>query len=121
MPQCEVEYFETATRCPVQEFLDSLETKERKRVLWAIDLLSDYGSDLVLLGRDHAAYLRDKIFELRVRSRHKRFRVFYFFFDGDRVILTHGIVKKTGKVPESEIDKALACREYYFGQHTRGD
>jgi len=122
MPQCEVEYFETPThRCPVKELLDSLEVKERKRVLWTIDLLSHYGWELHSSDRDHAAHLRDKIYELRVRVRHKRFRVFYFFFDRDKVILTHGIVKKTGKVPDSEIDKAIACREYYFSRYTQGD
>jgi phage-related protein len=115
MHSCEVEYYEmTSSRCPVCEFLDELELKERRRVLWAIDLLSEYGWRLVSLGRDHAAYLRDDIFELRVRSRHRRFRVFYFFFEGDRAILTYGIAKTTGKVPESEIDRAVAYRMDYL-------
>jgi phage-related protein len=40
--------------------------------------------------------------------------VFYFFFEGDRAILTHGIAKTTGKVPESEIDRAVAYRMDYL-------
>jgi phage-related protein len=119
MSRCEVEYYESVTnRCPVQDLLNSLEVKERKRLIRGINLLNQYGSELVLLGRDHAAHLRDKIFELRVRTRHKRFRVFYFFFDRDKAILTHGVVKKTGRVPDSEIERAIAYRQDYFRRHT---
>ena len=32
------------------------------------------------------------------------------------VVSTHGMVKKTGKVPKAEIEKARQIRTDYFGQ-----
>lgn len=35
------------------------------------------------------------------------------------VISTHGIVKKTGKIPKKEIDKAERIRKEYYKQKTK--
>ena len=38
-------------------------------------------------------------------------RILYFFVVGERVIITHGFVKKTKKTPSREIAKAKRIRE----------
>lgn len=33
--------------------------------------------------------------------------MFYFFYSGQRIIVTNGFIKKTQKTPRGEIEKAL--------------
>lgn len=59
----------------------------------------------------YSRYLEDGIFELRIVQGSDIIRVMYFIAVGDRVILTHGFVKKTQRTPRSEIDRAKSLRE----------
>lgn len=88
--------------------------KERAKVLAAVDLLEEEGPNLY---RPYADYLRDGVHELRVRVSRVRYRVLYFFWDRRDIVLTHGITKKTGRVPETEIDRAVRCREDWLRRH----
>ena len=97
---------------PAEEFLDRLTDEEAVRIDRKIGRLEECGPDL---RRPDADHLRDKICELRMRCRKVHVRLFYWR-DGNRFILSHGIKKKTGKVPDSEIDKAIAYREDYLAQ-----
>ena len=58
----------------------------------------------------------DGIFELRAQSGNNISRVLYFFFVGNKIILTHGFIKKTQKTPREEIDKAKAYRKDFYKQ-----
>jgi phage-related protein len=100
-----VEFYKKANgRCPTEEFLDSLENEEKVFIRRAIQRLEEYG---YALKRPHAAPLRDHIFELRKRTHQGNIRLLYFFFDSEKIIITHGFKKKSGKVPDNEIDKAI--------------
>lgn len=48
-----------------------------------------------------------------------QYRLFAFWDKRDKeetlVVSTHGLIKKTGKVPKSEIEKAEKKMEDYFG------
>jgi phage-related protein len=63
--------------------------------------------------RSKAKHLDDGIFELRAKVGSNSTRVLYFFFVGQRVVITNGFVKKTQKTPKAEIEKAKAYRESY--------
>ena len=97
-------------RCPIEEFLDNLQPEEQVRTNWHIDRLEEMGPGLP---PQWAHHLDDGIFELRIRCRSVRLRVLYFQ-DGSRFVLTHGFKKKTGAVPQSEIDRAFDSRRDYF-------
>ena len=56
-------------------------------------------------------YLEDGIYELRTSQGSNITRVLYFFVVGERVILTHGFVKKTQKTPPREIERAKKARD----------
>lgn len=43
----------------------------------------------------------------------------YFFAVGERMILTHGFVKKTQKTPSREIDKAKKIRADWRNRNER--
>ena len=43
------------------------------------------------------------------------YRVFFIFDEGYIVILFNGFQKKTQKIPQKEIDKAMKIKEAYYG------
>lgn len=90
--------------CPVQEFLDSLTDRERAKAAKLMVILSEEGPNLK---RPYGAFLRDGIHELRIQFSKSDYRILYFFYERDNIIMTHGFTKKHDKVPNSEIDKAL--------------
>jgi len=100
----QVVYYEREDgKCPVVNFLDGLNRQERAKALAAIDLLEEEGPNL---RRPYADYLKDDIYELRVRVSKVRYRIFYFFHDGQNIVLTHGFKKKVRQVPQTEINRA---------------
>lgn len=73
-----------------------------------LELLEEMGSQL---GMPFSRHLDDGIFELRTVQGSNITRVLYFFVVGERVILTHGFVKKTQKTPLREIARAKRIRD----------
>jgi phage-related protein len=112
-----VEFYRKANgRCPTEEFLDSLTSDEKVFVKRAIQRLEEFG---LQLQRPHAAPLRDHILELRKRTHQGNIRLLYFFFDGEKFIITHGFKKKTSAVPADEINKAIEFRKDYLNRVKR--
>lgn len=95
---------------PAKEFILSLDTKMRAKMLRTIMLLADNGP---MLREPYSKPLEDGIFELRVKVGSDISRVLYFFFVGRRVILTNGFVKKTQKTPAAEIERAKRYRDEF--------
>lgn len=112
-----VEFFELPSgRCPVYQFLATLNNKTDLPYIDHIFSLSEeYGYELQ---RPHSAPLRDKILELRVSTKTAKFR-FLYFFDNRKIIITHGFKKKTRKVPNRQIEKAIEYRNIYFERRKR--
>jgi phage-related protein len=110
----EVEYYiKPNGRCPVEDFLKKLSLKtDIPFVVKAFERLEQFGH---YLDRPHSAYLRDKIYELRIRTQRGQLRFLYFFFEEDHIVITHGFHKKTGTVPDNEIKKAIGFMNSYFG------
>lgn len=75
-----------------------------------IKLLRERGHDL---DRPYAAYLRDDIYELRWRFEKRHFRILYFFHERNAVVLTNALIKKSGPVPEENIDRAVRRKQIY--------
>lgn len=57
--------------------------------------------------------LKKGLYELRPGSN----RVFFFFFDGNTIVLLHGFKKKSQKTPKIEIDNALDEMQDYKRRH----
>ena len=98
---------------PALEFLDSLDKKMRAKMLRTIQLLADNGTDL---REPYSKSLGDGIFELRAKVGSDITRVLYFFFVGQKIILTNGFVKKTAKTPQLDIDRAKRYRAEYISR-----
>ncbi len=92
---------------PVKQFIDSLDYKMKAKIFRRLELLEEYGPEL---GMPFSRHLSDGIFELRTVQGNNITRILYFFVIGKKIILTHGFVKKTQKVPQKEIEKARKLR-----------
>ncbi|MCM1166484.1 MAG: type II toxin-antitoxin system RelE/ParE family toxin [Lachnospiraceae bacterium] len=120
MQNNEIIFYRTAQKeCPMLEFLNGLDMKMRAKVTRTVDLLRDNGG---ALREPYSKPLTDGIFELRIKVGTNITRVLYFFVIGNKIVLTHGFVKKTQKTPPAEIDRAKRCRaDYLSRQHENDD
>lgn len=107
----EIDFYNTEDgTCPLQEYLVSLEPKLLAKTLRTIDLLENNG---ISLRGPYSEPLGDGIFELRTKQGSDITRVLYFFFVGNKVVLTNGFTKKTQKTPKSEIELAKKYKADY--------
>ena len=104
-------YKTEAGKSPVTDFINGLSKESRKKLYSAIAYLKEKGTEL---HRPQSALLRDGIRELRVQLQGKNTRTLYFFEFDDYIILTHAFLKNTQKVPDKEIDRALAYKRDFL-------
>ena len=95
---------------PVSDFLDKQNSKVQTKIIKHVSLLAKEGRNL---RRPYEDYLRDGMYELRVKFSPNEYRMLYFFFQRTDIVITHGFVKKTDQVPESEVLKALKYKLDY--------
>ena len=99
-------------KCPVKDFLDSLPEKVFQKVSWVLMLLTE-------LDKIPSSYFKkmvnsDDIWECRIIFGSNSYRIFCFFHNGSVIILTHGIIKKSQKIPKNEIRKAEAFKSDFI-------
>ena len=116
MPPTELLVFREANgRIPMQDWLDLLPSKARAKCLAYMRLLAASGHEL---RRPVADFLRDGIYELRPSYRGVGYRILFFFYRQDAVVLSHGIVK-TQKVPDIDIQRAIRRRNLVRAEPAR--
>jgi phage-related protein len=112
LPRTEVLIFAEADgTSPLLQWLDDpreASKKARDKCIAKIERLAEQGHEL---RRPDADYLRDAIYELRIRLGHVNYRILYFFHE-QRAVLTHGFTKE-GAVPDREIDLAITRRKLF--------
>ena len=95
-----------------REFLWSLSEKDRDKVIFNIDK-SKVKNDKELFKK-----LKGEIWEFRTLFNKTYYRIFAFWDKENTnetlVLTTHGIIKKTDKIPDKEIEKAENIRKQYF-------
>jgi hypothetical protein len=121
MPVTEVVYYREADgSVPVLNWLEEIGRRDRRAVekcAARIELLRQHGNEL---RRPLADYLRDGIFELRVRVSRVQHRLLYFFHGRNVVVLAHGLTKEKN-IPNADIDRALTRKRAFEcapGRHT---
>ena len=98
------------------EFLDNLDEKPRDKIIYNLNK-AKFSKDKELFEK-----LQGEIWEFRTLFKKMHYRLLAFWDKSERidtvVITTHGIIKKTGKTPQSDIDKAERIRKLYLKQKT---
>lgn len=91
-------------------WLDALPRKVQYKWEARFELLEQFGFEL---RRPVCDYLRNDIYELRLRNVTVQYRVLYAFVGKNAVLLSHGCSKE-GKVPEAEIKRAIINLNNYL-------
>ncbi len=92
-----------------KEFLDTLDDKTRKKVIYNIWKSRDVNDPELFKKLD------SNIWEFRTKFQAKQIRLLAFWDKTETlVVATHGFIKKTLKTPKSEIEKAEKIRKQYF-------
>ncbi len=111
-------FYKTADgRCPVHDFLDSLQSKVAQKVTWVLNLLEDL--DIVPSSYFKKLVGSEEIWECRIQFGSNAYRIFCFFVDNSVVVLTHGFIKKSQKTPKSEIERAESYRRDFLKRRSR--
>jgi phage-related protein len=111
-------YEEKNGSCPVQEFLDSRDVKNRRKIISLIQYLQQMG---INLPRPYSDILTDGIHELRIKLSGEETRTLYFFCFENYIVLTHTFIKTTEKVPYNEIKKAIQYREDFINRYKKNN
>lgn len=82
----------------IEIFIQKLEKPTIAKTLRTIDLLEIFGPRL---GMPHSKKVSHKLFELRIRGK-QEIRLLYTFRKNSVVIL-HGFIKKSQKIPQKEL------------------
>lgn len=100
-----------------KDFLERVDEKARDKIIyniWKARSLTDKG----LFKK-----LQDEIWEFRTKHNKTYYRLFAFWDKTDKidtvVISTHGLIKKTDKIPKREIEHAEKLREKYFNNKAK--
>lgn len=106
-PKFKVEFLEEAF-----EFLESLDEKAREKIIYNITK-ARFSNDNDLFKK-----LTEEIWEFRTLFNKTQYRLFAFWDKSEKthtvVISTHGLIKKTDKTPQGDLDKAERMRKEYF-------
>ncbi len=95
---------------PLLEWFDKLSGKVQDKCRLRIERLTEMGHEL---RRPEADYLRDGIYELRVRHQSVNYRMLYFFYGQTAAVLALGLQKERIVSPKA-IDLAVRRKEKFM-------
>lgn len=91
-------------------FFVKLDKKVKDKVIWTLELIED----IEIIPSKYLKFLRNDIYEVRIKQGSNIYRVLCFFDKNKLVILMNGFQKKTQKTPDGEIEKAILIRKKYL-------
>lgn len=95
------DFYEDEDGCaPVEDFLAGLSREHKAKALAIIRLLEEEGPTLPF---PYSSQVRGKIRELRTQQGKDKIRILYFADRRRFFILLHGLLKRTGRLPEEDI------------------
>lgn len=96
-------YLTSNGRSPVEEKIEKLAKPDQAKIYAHISMLEKYGKRLNM---PTVRRIDGKLKELRITISPGKYRIFFFFHDGDDFYLLHGILKKVQKTPKKDINTA---------------
>jgi phage-related protein len=94
------------------EFYNALHSKDQEKVDFVLEFIR-------IVDRVPSKFLKHlegttALYEIRILSRGKTYRIFCFFDEGNIVVLINAFQKKTDKTPKSELYLAEKLRKQYL-------
>ena len=113
MPQTTIVFYKEADgEVPVLDWLRALRRRDRRAYaacIARIQRLAVLGHELHRLEAD---YLRDGIYELRIRRGRVQHRLLYCFHGQRLAVLAHALTKE-GQVPPADIERAIRRKDAF--------
>ena len=99
-----ISFYQTqSNRCPVKEFIDELQPRDRAKVLACLKSVEELGFNCP---RVQFRQIKGHLWEIKIKSASAGFRIFYVAAKGDNIVLLHSYQKQTDKAPVREIEVA---------------
>lgn len=95
-----------------EAFIETLNEKELYKLEYILSLLETQDR----MPTKFIKYIRDELYELRMKYEGRIFRIFFIFDENNIVVLFNGFQKKTQKTPQREINQALKIKKEYYAQ-----
>ena len=92
---------------PALDYVRAQIKAHRAKIGRALQYLEDVGN---LARRPQADYLGNQMYELRIAIEQHQHRLLYFFHGRTLIVVTSGILKNEGKVPQAELERARRYR-----------
>ena len=89
---------------PVEEFIDSLSSKQQAKILRIFEFLERYG--IVSVKAHIRKVSSTPLWEIRILGR-DNIRVLYAIVDKNSLVILHGFIKKKQKTSQKELNVAL--------------
>jgi phage-related protein len=111
----EIIFFETDFgEKPVEQFLDSLDSAPRAKVVWTLDLLR---TQQIMPSRFWKKLAGSNLWEVRIEYAGNIYRLVAAFTKNNRVILLHAFQKKSQKMPRQDMEIAVQRQKRYLQRH----
>lgn len=96
-------YSKSNQRQPVKEFLATLNTQERARILACLKNIEELGFESP---RVQFRQIKGTLWEIKIRLASGQFRIFYVAIKNHILVLLHAYKKQSQKAPKNEIEIA---------------
>lgn len=93
-----------------KKFMEELAENDRRKINYVIEYVKT--NDRLI--SKFVKPIRDGIYEMRIESEGKIFRIFFIFDEGNIIVLLNVFQKKTQKTPKKEIEKAIRLKKEYY-------
>jgi len=111
----EIKFYKTFSgKSPIEDFLDSLSSKEAQKITWVLTLIEEM--ETISTKFYKKLVNSNGIIEVRTQIGKNNFRLLGFEYKDTFVILTNGFKKKDQKVPKSEINLAQQRKNEYLSR-----
>jgi phage-related protein len=102
---------------PAKQFINKLDVNLRGKILARLTFLGKHWREL---RRPFVDYLGGKLYELRIRLASGNVRIIYAYMFHDYIVLLHGMVKKSQKIPENDKLTAKKRKIDFQIRHDKG-
>ena len=96
----------------VKSFVAGMSSASKRKYMQARQVLADFGDLRYPLGEKVDGY--DDVFVIRILTKGNE-RFFYCFDEGDIIAVLHGFSKKTQRIQQRELSRALRVMNQLFG------